>query len=240
MERPGVKPIAFTTLPAEASQRIAESALWGLPAPITWGQQAKHFQMVGKRLLDLLVAAAILLVLAIPLTLLMVLIKLESPGPIFFTQRRVGYSGRPFRMYKFRSMVVNAEARRAGLESEVDAPLFKMRRDPRRTRAGQVIRRFSIDEVPQLFNVICGHMSLVGPRPALVEEAGDPISPYHAHRVMAMPGMTGLWQVSGRSLLSFEETVALDLRYAREWSLWLDIKILFRTIPVVLTGKGAY
>lgn len=237
-------PTSFTvtSLPADLISFAGDAPVWGLPAPIAWGQQTHHFQMVLKRLLDLLIGAVALAVLAVPMALIIVAIKLDSRGPVFFVQERIGYSGRPFRMYKFRSMVVNAEAARSGLmdRNEADAPLFKMRNDPRRTRVGQFIRRFSLDELPQIFNVIRGHMSLVGPRPALVEEAGNPLSRYHAHRALAVPGLTGLWQVSGRSLLSFEEMVAMDIRYAQQWSLWLDLSILVRTVPVILSGKGAY
>lgn len=241
MEQRGATSLTVSTLESDPLHPVSET-FWSLPAPLTWGQQAKHFQMVLKRTIDLLVASAALILLAIPMSLVMLAIKLDSRGPIFVAQERIGFSGRPFRMYKFRSMVANAEALKAGLldQNEADAPLFKMRNDPRRTRVGQFIRRFSVDELPQLLNVVQGHMSLVGPRPALLEEAGDPLSPYHAHRVLAVPGLTGLWQVSGRSLLSFEDMVAMDIRYARDWSLWLDLVILARTIPVILSGKGAY
>lgn len=219
-----------------------DSGPWALPAPIAWGQQRKHFQMVCKRVLDVIAATLALLVAAVPMAVIGIAIKLDSRGPIFHAQDRIGYGGKPFRMYKFRSMVAGAEAARLGLlgQNETDAPLFKMRRDPRRTRVGQFIRRFSLDEMPQLFNVLLGHMSLVGPRPVLVEEAGDPLSADHVQRVLAVPGMTGLWQVSGRSLLTFREMVAMDIRYAQEWSLWLDLRILLRTVPVVLRGTGAY
>ena len=228
--------------PAETLYPALDGALRGLPAPLAWGQQRKHFQMVMKRLLDVAAATALLLATALPMAIIALAIKLDSRGPVFHVQHRVGYGGRHFRMYKFRSMVVGADAAKAGLrnQSETDAPLFKMRHDPRRTRVGHVIRRFSLDEMPQLFNVLQGHMSLVGPRPALVEEAGEPLSADHAHRVLAVPGMTGLWQVNGRSLLSFREMVALDITYAREWSFLMDLRILLRTIPVVLRGTGAY
>lgn len=214
---------------------------WDLPPTLVWGQQAKHFQMAFKRTFDVVVASTALAVLAIPLALVAVAIKCTSRGPVFYAHDRVGHNGRRFRMYKFRSMVVDAEHVKDGLlqENETDFPLFKMKRDPRRTRVGQFIRRFSIDELPQLINVLQGHMSLVGPRPALYEEAVH-YNAYHAHRVVAVPGLTGLWQVSGRSLLTFEEMVALDLEYARSWSILVDLKILARTIPVIISGTGAY
>lgn len=218
-----------------------ETLEWNLPGTLVWGQQAKHFQMVLKRALDVAVASLLLLVLAVPLLFVAMAIRLDSPGPIFYPHERVGQNGRRFRMYKFRSMMVNAEAAKLGLlaHNQTDAPLFKMHDDPRRTRVGRFIRRFSVDETPQLFNVLLGHMSLVGPRPALPEEAAK-YNDYDAHRVVAVPGITGLWQVNGRSLLAFEDMVALDLEYARHWSIWLDVRILLRTIPVVLSGKGAY
>lgn len=230
-----------STRQAEVLPASADTLKWGLPATLVWGQQVKHFQMAFKRILDLVIALVTLGMLAIPMALLAVVIKLDSRGPIFFTQARVGHSGKIFRMYKFRSMVVNSESAKQGLlfQNETDGPLFKMRRDPRRTRVGQMIRRFSIDELPQLLNVILGHMSLVGPRPALPEEANQ-YDTYDAQRVLAVPGITGLWQVSGRSLLGFDEMVQLDIRYATDWSLWLDLKILLRTPSVIISGKGAY
>jgi lipopolysaccharide/colanic/teichoic acid biosynthesis glycosyltransferase len=138
-------------------------------------------------------------------------------------------------------MYLDADKAKAGLldQNETDAPLFKMKNDPRRTRVGQIIRRFSVDEFPQLLNVLQGRMSLVGPRPGLPEEA-DLYNDRDAHRVLAIPGMTGLWQVNGRSLLTFEQMVELDIKYAREWSIWMDVKILIKTVPVILGGRGAY
>jgi lipopolysaccharide/colanic/teichoic acid biosynthesis glycosyltransferase len=225
----------------EAVRPSIEAAKWSLPGTLVWGQQRKHFQMVMKRNMDVFIASALLMLLAVPLLIVAIAIKLDSPGPIFYPQDRVGQNGRRFRMYKFRSMFIDADKAKAGLlcENETDAPLFKMKCDPRRTRVGQLIRRFSIDEFPQLLNVVQGHMSLVGPRPALPEEAVL-YSDYDAHRVIAVPGMTGLWQVSGRSLLSFEQMVHLDVQYAREWSVGLDIFILLKTVPVILGGRGAY
>lgn len=214
---------------------------WNLPGALVWGQQRKHFQMALKRIMDVLLASILLALMAVPLALVAVAIKIDSRGPIFYPHERVGHNGRRFRMYKFRSMVVDAEKAKQGIlpQNETDAPLFKMKNDPRRTRVGQFIRRFSIDEFPQLINVLQGHMSLVGPRPGLPEEAAQ-YNDYHAHRVVAIPGMAGLWQVSGRSLLTFEKMVELDVMYAREWSIWLDIVILIKTVPVILGGKGAY
>ncbi len=234
--------LTATPLPAESLRLVAVSAMWVIPAPTSWGQQAKRLQMALKRLIDIVVAAAGLVLLGPPMLVVALAIKLDSSGPVLHVQERVGLSGRPFRMYKFRSMAVNAHVAKGGLanQNQADGPLFKIKHDPRRTSVGGWIRRFSIDELPQLFNVLRGDMSLVGPRPALPEEAGNPLSDYHAHRVLAVPGITGLWQVNGRSLLSFGEMVEMDIRYARDWSLWLDIWILARTIPVIVSGKGAW
>lgn len=236
-----------TTYSSSASSRVEVAAAvvdrleWNLPETLVWGQQAKHFQMAFKRLMDVIVASMLLAFLALPLAIVAIAIKLDSPGPLFYPHIRVGHNGRRFKMYKFRSMHVDADKAKQGLlpKNETDAPLFKLKNDPRRTRVGQIIRRFSIDEFPQLLNVVQGHMSLVGPRPGLPEEAAQ-YNDYHAHRVVAVPGMTGLWQVSGRSLLPFERMVELDVRYAREWSLWLDFVILVQTVPVILGGRGAY
>jgi lipopolysaccharide/colanic/teichoic acid biosynthesis glycosyltransferase len=210
-------------------------------APVLGAQQAKTVQEVIKRLLDIALASVAIAVAALPLALMALAIKLDSKGPIFFKQQRVGRNGELFAMYKFRSMVVDAEALQKKLWSsqETDAPLFKVRHDPRRTRVGEAMRRFSIDEFPQLLNVLQGHMSIVGPRPALPDEVTH-YSAYEANRLLAAPGMTGLWQVSGRSLLSFEEMVELDLRYVSGWSLWLDLQVMIRTIPTVISGKGAW
>lgn len=233
-----------TVLPVVGSVenlRIHEAFTWELPGALGWGQQVKHFQMALKRSTDILISGAAIILLAVPLLLVMIAIKLDSRGPVFFKQERVGHNGKRFTMYKFRSMVANAEAARLGLmgANEQDAPLFKIKNDPRRTAVGKFIRRFSVDEFPQLFNVFCGHMSLVGPRPALYEEA-EQYDSYHAHRIIAVPGMTGFWQVNGRSALKFNEMVEMDLRYARDWSYFMDVAILLKTVPVILSGKGAY
>jgi lipopolysaccharide/colanic/teichoic acid biosynthesis glycosyltransferase len=169
------------------------------------------------------------------------LIKLDSPGPVFFKQTRVGKWGKTFPCYKFRSMYIDAEERKAELMAlnEADGVVFKMKNDPRVTRVGRVIRKLSIDELPQLFNVIKGEMSLVGPRPPVPSE----VSQYkfeEIRRLESIPGITGLQQVSGRSNLDFKRWVELDLEYIAEQSLMKDIEILLRTIPAVIFGKGAY
>jgi exopolysaccharide biosynthesis polyprenyl glycosylphosphotransferase len=194
-----------------------------------------------KRLLDLAVAAVTLLALAPLLLLIAAAIRLESAGPVVFRQTRVGRGGRHFTLFKFRSMVVDAEARLEALRhrNEVDGPIFKMREDPRVTRVGRWLRRTSLDELPQLLNVLLGDMSLVGPRPAVPSEVAQ-YAAWQRARLEAIPGITGLWQVSGRSQLSFEEMVRLDIEYVERRSLLLDLAILLRTVPVVLTRRGAY
>lgn len=197
----------------------------------------------GKRCLDI-GGALILSLLCIPICLSLAVIILVMHGKtVLFWQRRVGLNGKPFDFPKFRSMVTDAEARKAFLlehnkhgEGEVT---FKMERDPRVTRPGRFIRRHSLDEIPQLWCVLKGDMALVGPRPPVPEEV-ERYTPEQRRRLLVKPGLTGLWQVSGRSMLSFREQVALDLEYAERQSLLLDLKILARTIPAVLTGRGAY
>lgn len=201
----------------------------------------KKLQVAVKRGLDVLVSSVALLILLIPMLLIALAIKLDSPGPVIHRQRRVGKDGRPFTMYKFRSMVGDAEDFMPALaeKNESTLPIFKIRDDPRRTRVGAVLRRLSLDELPQLLNVLEGDLSLVGPRPPLESETAV-YSPEHWRRLAVPQGMTGLWQVSGRSLLNFEEMLELDLAYIRSWSVWLDVKLLARTVPAVLSGRGAF
>jgi exopolysaccharide biosynthesis polyprenyl glycosylphosphotransferase len=193
-----------------------------------------------KRLLDM-VGGLIGLVLASPILLgTAIAIKATSEGPVFFGQVRAGRNGRKFTMWKFRSMVVDAEKLRAKLQhlNEMGGPVFKIKHDPRITAVGRFIRKTSIDELPQLFNVMMGDMSLVGPRPALPSEV-EQYQAWQRRRLSVKPGLTGLWQVSGRNQVDFDEWMQLDLKYIDTWSLWLDIKIILKTIPVVLFHKGA-
>jgi len=194
-----------------------------------------------KRTLDVIVAGVALILTLPVLIVTAIAVRLDSPGPIFFRQTRVGKWGEPFACYKFRSMYVDAEQRLKDLQAqnEVDGPVFKMKYDPRITRVGRVIRKLSIDELPQLFNVLRGNMSLVGPRPALPREVAQ-YTYEQIGRLNAIPGITGLQQVSGRSDLDFQRWVELDLQYIAEQSLWKDIEILLKTIPAVLFAKGAY
>lgn len=194
-----------------------------------------------QRIIDV-VLSAVGLLFFLPLTLLIaVAIKLDSRGPVLYMQRRVGYCGVPFPLFKFRSMTVGAELRQAELwaDNEREGPVFKIRHDPRVTRVGRFLRRFSIDEVPQLLNVLRGEMSLVGPRPALPLEVAM-YTPRQMQRLCVTPGLTGLWQISGRANLNFDQSVDLDLRYIRTRSIGLNLWILLRTIPAVIRGEGAY
>ena len=203
--------------------------------------QLSGLRMVIKDLFDRCVAAAALILLFPLLALLGVTIWLHDRGPALFTQTRVGKDGRVFRIYKFRTMVVDAEQRRPQLleRSDTDGILFKLRRDPRVTAVGAHLRRWSVDELPQLINVLLGDMSLVGPRPALPSEA-EQYADHVRRRLVVKPGLTGLWQVNGRSDVSWEESVRLDLRYVENWSFALDLQILWKTISVLVRGAGAY
>ena len=198
--------------------------------------------LFAKRLLDVL-GASLLLVLLLPLLILAaLLVKLSSRGPAVFRQERAGRNGRSFTLYKFRTMVEGAEKDRAGLESknELDGPAFKIKEDPRITGLGKFLRKTSIDELPQLWNVVKGDMSLVGPRPLPMYEV-DKFEPWQRRRMSMRPGITCIWQVSGRNrMTSFSEWMKLDLEYVDRWSLGLDFKILLRTIPAVLGARGAY
>lgn len=197
-------------------------------------------QLFMKRLMDFVVSL-IALVLLSPLVLLVAfLVKVTSKGPVFFAQERIGMNKRRFKMLKFRSMVVDAEDRKKDLEeqNEMDGPVFKIKNDPRITKIGAIIRKLSIDELPQLINVLKGEMSLVGPRPPLWSEV-DKYDWSDRRRLSIKPGITCIWQVSGRNNLTFEEWMELDREYIDNWSIWMDVKILLKTIPVVLFGYGA-
>jgi exopolysaccharide biosynthesis polyprenyl glycosylphosphotransferase len=194
-----------------------------------------------KRGVDLVFGTLILIGLSPLLAAIALAIKLDSPGPVLYRQERVGRDGRRFMMYKFRSMHQDAERLLEQLRdrNEATGPLFKIKDDPRVTAVGRVLRRFSLDELPQLFNVLHGEMSLVGPRPPVPSEVAQ-YDDWHLGRLRAVPGMTGLWQASGRSEVPFHDMVRLDLHYIQNWSLSLDFEILLRTIPAVVTHRGAY
>jgi exopolysaccharide biosynthesis polyprenyl glycosylphosphotransferase len=195
-----------------------------------------------KQLMDFFGALFLLVTAAIPMLIIALLIKLVSPGPVFFRQQRSGLNGAPFTLYKFRTMVTNAEQFKHELESmnEMSGPVFKITKDPRITPLGRILRRYSLDELPQLFNVLRNEMSLVGPRPLPVDEVRRFNDLAHRRRLSVKPGITCLWQVQGRNQISdFRDWVRLDLEYIDHWSLWLDIKILLRTVPAVFTATGA-
>jgi exopolysaccharide biosynthesis polyprenyl glycosylphosphotransferase len=208
------------------------------------GGIGEGWPIVIKRAIDLTLSLALLIILAPLLLLAALLIKLTSPGPVFFVQKRVGFNKRVFSIYKFRTMVMDAEKKLQDIEhlNEVTGPVFKIKNDPRLTSVGKFLRKTSIDELPQFFNVLSGDMSLVGPRPLqlrdyeLFTEAGED---WQRCRFSVRPGITCLWQVNGRSSLPFHKWMELDLQYVRNWSLWLDMQILAKTIPAVLRGSGA-
>jgi exopolysaccharide biosynthesis polyprenyl glycosylphosphotransferase len=195
-----------------------------------------------KQVLDFFGALLLLIVLSIPLLIIGLLIRLTSPGPVLFRQQRSGLNGRPFTIYKFRTMVTNAEQLKHELEAmnEMRGPVFKVTNDPRITPIGRFLRKFSFDEFPQLYNVLRGEMSLVGPRPLPVDEVRRFNDLAHRRRLSVKPGLTCLWQISGRNkICDFRDWVRLDLEYIDNWSIWLDLKILWLTVPVVFTGSGA-
>jgi exopolysaccharide biosynthesis polyprenyl glycosylphosphotransferase len=204
----------------------------------------KGWSTVIKRVLDFSLSLMLLILLAPLLLLTAVLIKLTSPGPVLFVQKRIGFNKRPFVIYKFRTMVMDAEQKLRDIEylNEATGPVFKIKNDPRLTSIGKFLRKTSIDELPQLFNVLGGEMSLVGPRPLqlrdyeLFTEDGED---WQRCRFSVPPGITCLWQVNGRSSLPFHQWMELDIQYVRSWSLWLDVQILAKTIPAVLRGSGA-
>jgi exopolysaccharide biosynthesis polyprenyl glycosylphosphotransferase len=200
-------------------------------APVSW----------LKRAFDMVMGLVALAALSPFMIAIAVLIRMDSPGPIFYGQERVGKDGVRFKMMKFRSMRQNADALLEELraKNEASGPLFKIRQDPRVTKIGRILRRTSLDELPQLFNVLRGQMSLVGPRPPVPNEVAQ-YEDWQLGRLRAVPGMTGLWQVSGRSDVPFHDMVRLDLHYIRNWSLWLDLEIILRTIPAVVGNRGAY
>ncbi len=202
---------------------------------------AYQFQMGVKRLFDCALAALGLLSLLPLLLLIAVLIKVFSPGPIFYKSLRIGKFYQPFYMYKFRTMAINADARRDDLrqQAQLEGNLFKLKNDPRVTPIGQLLRKYSLDELPQLLNVLVGNMSLVGPRPLPPDESKLFEAPYTL-RFKALPGITGLWQISGRSSLSFESLCRLELSYVIHWSVFQDLLILLKTFPVVVLRRGAY
>jgi exopolysaccharide biosynthesis polyprenyl glycosylphosphotransferase len=240
-EREGVETVVRAGIFHTPVFRPEIDNLGGEPVICYRAQTAPAGHLLVKRLFDFL-GATLLLVLSLPgLAVIIAVIKFTSSGPVFFRQRRCGLNGRPFEMIKFRSMVCDAETLKADLTSrnEMKGPVFKLRNDPRVTRAGGFLRRHGLDELPQLWNVLRGEMSLVGPRPLPVDEVHRFDDDSHRRRLSVLPGLTCLWQVRGRNdIVDFAEWVRLDLEYIDHWSLWLDFKILLATIPAVLFGRG--
>jgi len=240
-QRYGVRAQAVPDLLQLSLNRVEFNNMAGIPMLGVREVGINPLQQIMKRALDL----TTIIIGSVPALLTMALIalaiKIDSPGPILYSGMRVGRNGKLFKMYKFRSMVQGAEEQKGALQAlnEADGPVFKIKRDPRRTRVGRFLRRTSFDELPQIFNVILGQMSLVGPRPPLLEEVAE-YKPWHRQRLSVIGGMTGLWQVSGRSDLTFDELCMLDIYYIENWSLALDIRILLQTIPHSLFGRGAY
>ncbi len=240
-EAAGVRARIVPDLFQMSLNRVDIGSLNGIPlidvrAPIIrgWSRRAKRAMDVG-------IAAAMFVIASPLLAIIAIAIRLETPGPVLYRQPRLGREGRLFTLYKFRSMREGADLERPSLLdlNEAIGPIFKMRNDPRLTNVGRTIRRLSLDELPQLWNVLLGDMSLVGPRPPMPVEVSQ-YKDWHRSRLDIAPGLTGLWQVSGRSKLTFDEMVMLDLFYAENWSLGLDLKILLRTVPTVIVGTGAY
>lgn len=224
-----------------AGPRIHTQQVAGLPLIHVTTPTLEGGQRVAKRLFDIVISGLLLIATAPLMGIVALLVKLDSKGPILFRQERVGIEGQPFGMLKFRSMVVDAEVRLSELtlQNEGNGLLFKMRNDPRVTRVGSVLRKYSVDELPQLFNILAGSMSLVGPRPPLPRE----VEAYEhdvRRRLLVKPGLTGLWQVSGRSNLSWQDSVRLDLYYVENWSLAGDLIIILRTVRAVFHSTGAY
>ena len=195
-----------------------------------------------KRLFDIVASSIAVVILSPVFLIIAICIKVDDPkGPVFYSQTRVGKDGKHFKMYKFRSMVTNADELLAELQAknEVNGAMFKIKNDPRITRVGRFIRKYSLDELPQLINVVGGSMTIVGPRPPLVNEVAQ-YSDYDKQRLMVKPGATGMWQVGGRNDVDFAEMVELDLTYIQERSIWLDLKIMFETVKIMIVPNGAY
>ena len=240
-EQTGIKAQIVPDFFQMTKNQMKVEQLNGIPLITTRDVSIAGWNLFVKRALDVTLAT-VTLVVALPLGALIALcIRLESPGPILYSQTRIGRNGQPFKIYKFRSMIVDADTQldQMGELNEASGPLFKMRDDPRRTATGRILRRFSLDELPNLINVFRSEMSLVGPRPNVPAEVAQ-YKDWHRKRLSVSPGMTGLWQVSGRSDLTFDEMVLLDIYYAENWTPTLDMNILLRTIPKVLAAEGAY
>jgi exopolysaccharide biosynthesis polyprenyl glycosylphosphotransferase len=220
--------------------RVHQTELEGIPLLTFETTVAREWQLFIKRAIDIALSGLGIILLSPLFLIVTVLIKLTSSGPVLFTQKRVGLNGRKFVLYKFRTMYKGADKELSNLRAlnEMEGPVFKIKKDPRITPFGKILRKFSIDELPQLFNVFVGHMSLIGPRPPIPEEVHQ-YETWQRRRLSMRPGITCLWQVNGRNKIDFEEWMKLDLEYLDNWTLLLDFKILVKTIPIVLFGIGA-
>jgi exopolysaccharide biosynthesis polyprenyl glycosylphosphotransferase len=238
-ERMGVCVFVMPNVYYPTVSKIRPSYVNGMPALVYRSVPENRSAIFLKSLIDKIGAACFLTVASPVMALTAVLVKLESRGPVFFRQVRTGLNGRKFHMYKFRTMCSDAEEKREELtvHNEMTGPVFKIRKDPRITRVGRLLRKFSIDELPQFFNVLKGDMSLVGPRPPLPSEVVN-YEPWQHRKLSVKPGVTCLWQINGRNRVTFEEWMRMDLEYIDRWSLWLDAKILVKTVPAVLKGTG--
>ncbi|MGD9900764.1 MAG: sugar transferase [Calditrichaceae bacterium] len=240
-EREGIRTRLISRFLNNVALHLSVDVVNGLPILTYSPYKTKELQLLGKRLLDFSIAFLLMIPLGfVVFPLIALLIKLDSPGPVFYGWRVVGLDKKKFNSYKFRTMYVDADKRKAELmkENEMSGPVFKIKDDPRITSVGKWLRKFSLDELPQIFSVLKGDMSLVGPRPPLQSEV-EQFESWHRRKLSVRPGMTCLWQVNGRNEINdFDDWVKLDLEYIDNWSLWLDMKILFKTIPVVLFGKG--
>jgi exopolysaccharide biosynthesis polyprenyl glycosylphosphotransferase len=237
----GVAAYAVPDLFYLTKNQMKVDELNGIPLLSTRELSIRGWNAVFKRGFDIAVGSLMAVVALLPALLIGAAIRLETPGPVLYSQVRIGKNGRPFLCYKFRSMVNNADQLREqmALLNESSGPLFKIRNDPRLTRVGRFIRRYSLDELPQLINVLEGEMSLIGPRPNLPSEV-EQYQDWMTKRLSVCPGLTGLWQVSGRSDLTFDEMVLLDIYYVENWTMGLDLNILLRSVPAVLQARGAY
>jgi exopolysaccharide biosynthesis polyprenyl glycosylphosphotransferase len=241
LEGTGTEMVVAPALMDFAGPRLHVTGVLGMPLLRVTEPAFTGFRRFVKGIVDRIGAVALIIVFTPVLLAVSAAILIDSRGPVFYKQRRVGKDGAHFTILKFRTMVTNADVLRTKLAAvnEGSGLLFKMRKDPRVTKVGRLLRRYSMDELPQLLNVLTGSMSLVGPRPPLPEESAK-YAPDVRRRLLVKPGLTGLWQVSGRSDLSWEESVRLDLRYVEDWSLALDALILWKTFRAVFGGQGAY
>lgn len=235
-EPPLTEPVVEETTPGDSHTKSEATAL-EIPIREDYG----FYLRFGKRFLDILLAGSACVILLPLFILVAVAIRLDTPGPVLYRSTRLGRGGKPFKFFKLRSMIHGAELNRHQIAhlNEVSGPVFKIAQDPRITRVGRILRRTSMDELPQFFNVLIGDMSLVGPRPPIPEEVAQ-YEQWQLGRLAVRPGITCLWQISGRSRLGFDEWMRLDMEYIERRSLSLDLMILLRTIPAVVSAKGAY